>query len=317
MSKKKNRAKWIEGIRPDEPVSKAATKTLRRRLHAVWDALTEAASPHTGDSPADAATAVHQLRVATRRGMAAMQGYAELLPRKKSAWVEKQLKRLRRRAGDARDYDVLVERLGKRDDADRLQPLVDRLSAMRLEAQRPIVRVHRRLCDRDFPGRVKRMLRKIHAPRHGREATFLAWARLGLSRNIDAFFTAAAGDLNDITALHQFRIEGKLLRYALEYFGAAFGPPVREQAYPQIVQMQNLLGLVNDHASALAHFETWQTEWDDDELKPLLAGLISEEQTALDETRREFFRWWTPQRAAELKQLLDALPANPNREEVA
>src|SRR5204862_5509308 len=108
----KTNSKWIEGIEPDAPVSRAAKKTLRRRLRYVWKALEEA-----HDAGREFSEPVHQLRVATRRGMAALQGYAELLPRKKAAWVEKQLKRIRRKAGEARDFDVLAERLSERADA--------------------------------------------------------------------------------------------------------------------------------------------------------------------------------------------------------
>lgn len=308
----KTNSKWIEGIEPDAPVSCAAKKTLRRRLRYVWKAMEEA-----DDAGSKFSEPVHQLRVATRRGMAAMQGYAELLPRKKAAWVEKQLKRIRRKAGEARDFDVLTERLSERADAERLRPLIDRLCELRRDAQRPIERTYRRLLRRDFSGRVKRMLRKIHRPRHCREATYVAWARVGLQRVVDAFFTAAAGDLNDVATLHQFRIEGKLLRYALEYFGGAFGPEVREQLYPQIEQLQSLLGLINDHASAMAHFENWRAAWNDEALSPLLAELIAGEKDALRDARQEFFRWWTTQRSAELKQQFVNLLQPAGHEDVA
>lgn len=308
----KSNSKWIDGLRPEGPVSKAARKTLRRRLRTVWDAL--AATVEQGEEVPEN---VHQLRVATRRGRAAMHGYGELLPRRKAAWIEKQLKRVRRAAGEARDLDVMIERLGDRTYADRLQPLVERLRELRDGAQKPIVNVYRKLRKRDFPHRVKCMLRKIHAPRHGREATFLAWARLGLSRNVDAFFAAGCVDLNDITALHQFRIEGKQLRYAMEYFGAAFGPEVREQLYPEIERVQGLLGMVNDHASAVEFFEGRRADWDDAEIAALLDVVIADEQAGLAETRQEFSRWWTPQRAGDLKRRFAEILQLPSREEVA
>jgi CHAD domain-containing protein len=249
--------------------------------------------------------------------MAALQGYAELLPRRQAEWAEKQLKRIRRKAGEARDFDVLVERLEERPDAERLQPLIERLRDLRRDAQRPIAKTYRKLLRRDFKGRTKRMVRKIHRPRHCREATYVAWARVGLQRVVDAFFTAAAGDLNDIAALHQFRIEGKLLRYALEYFGGAFGPEVRERLYPQIEQLQTLLGLINDHASAMAHFENWRAAWNDEALAPLLDELINNEKNALRDARHEFFRWWTTQQAADLKQQFVDLLQPGGHEDVA
>jgi CHAD domain-containing protein len=308
----KTGGKWIEGVEPDAPAAKAARKTLRRRLRSVWSLLRE-----TRESDADAAESVHQLRVATRRGMAALQGYAELLPRRKADWMQKQLTRLRRRAGEARDYDVLRQRLAERSDADRLRPLIERIDDLRREAKKPIRRAYRKLRKRDFSHRTKRLIAKIHAPPSCREATFLAWARLGLSRSVEAFFIAAGGDLNDLAAMHQFRIEGKLLRYALEYFAAAFGPEVRVQLYPEIERVQELLGLVNDHASAIAYFEQWRAEWDDAELSPLLDALIAGEKEGLHEARQEFFRWWTPQRTSELKQRFAEVLQPAGHEEVA
>lgn len=308
----KSNSKWIEGLRPEGPVSKAARKTLRRRLRTVWDALVDAV-----EQGQENAENVHQLRVATRRGRAALHGYGELLPQRKAAWIEKQLKRVRRAAGEARDLDVMIDRLGDRADAERLRPLIERLQELRDGAQRPIADVFRKLCKRNFPRRVKRLLRKIHAPQHGREATFLAWARIGLSRNVEAFFTTGDGDLNDIAALHQFRIEGKQLRYAMEYFGAAFGPEVRERLYPEIERVQGLLGLVNDHASAIEYFEARRADWGDDGVATLLDGLVADERAGLSEARQEFFRWWTPQRAGDLKRQFAELLQLPSREEVA
>ena len=308
----KSGSKWIEGIQANDPVSHAAKKTLRRRLRAVWKALVEAT-----DADHDNVEPIHQLRVATRRGMAAMQGYAELLPRTKAAWIEKQLKRIRRCAGEARDFDVLTERLRDRTDAERLQPLIERLDDERRLARRPIEKTYRKLVRRNFRRRTKRLVRKIHRPRHCQEATYVAWARVGMQRSIDAFFTAAGGDLNDIHALHQMRIEGKLLRYAVEHFGGAFGPEIRDRLYPQIEQAQVLLGKINDHASAMTHYESWRAQWEDVELTPLLDELIANENDALHDGRQEFYRWWTTPRAAELKQQFVDLLQLPSREDVA
>jgi CHAD domain-containing protein len=55
---------------------------------------------------------VHQLRVATRRASAAVQIFAELLPKRKSRLINRRLRELRQAAGEARDLDVLGERSG-------------------------------------------------------------------------------------------------------------------------------------------------------------------------------------------------------------
>ena len=52
----------------------------------------------------------HQLRVATRRAGAALEIFRDCLPEKDYQTARKQLRRLRRAAGAARDWDVLQYR---------------------------------------------------------------------------------------------------------------------------------------------------------------------------------------------------------------
>ena len=57
---------------------------------------------------------------------------------------------------------------------------------------------------------------------------------------------AAAADLNDYRNLHQLRIVGKRLRYAIEVIAGCFAPALREQIYPAVEEMQDILGRAND-----------------------------------------------------------------------
>lgn len=85
---------------------------------------------------------VHQLRVATRRAIAAIDAFRDLLPTKRADWFTKQLRRIRRAAGEARDLDVLTDRLtGETGDAPGGQArrrLVAMLSKQRQFARQPI-----------------------------------------------------------------------------------------------------------------------------------------------------------------------------------
>jgi CHAD domain-containing protein len=306
----KRTCKWIDGLSPEMRVSQAAHTTLRRRLRTVWSLLKPAAER------ADRSTEyVHQLRVATRRAMAALEGYAELCPRRKVEKMSKRLNRIRKRAGEARDYDVLIERLSALPEAERLAPLIEAIGRRRREVQAPIREIYRKLKKRDFRHAANKLVNQVHCPRG--DATFGRWARIGTERAAAAFFTAAAGNLDDLTELHQFRIAGKHLRYVLEYSAGAFGPEVRTSLYPEVERMQSLLGIVNDHASALAHYETWRSEWNDEELKALVDEQIAVERSGLDDARREFFRWWTPQRATDLRDRLTVLVERPDEEHAA
>lgn len=304
--------KWMSDLRPEMPVSEAAKLTLRRRLEPVWKWSVEASKAKPG-----ATKAVHQLRVAVRRAMAVMQGYAELLPRRKATKMAERLQKLRRRAGEARDFDVLQGRLKEHPEAARLQPLIDRLVQLRAEAQKPIVRLNRKLKKRDFPKSISTLISRVTTPKHTQETTFLDWARHGLSRSVDTFFVAGAADMSDTTLLHQFRIEGKQLRYAMEYFSAAFGPELRNEIYSEIEKVQAVLGTVNDHASALAHFDEWRSKWDDPALTKLLEELTTCEQEALTKATEEFFAWWTHERSEQLRKRFATLLQLPNEEHAA
>ena len=308
----KRTSKWIEGLRPETPVSKAGRRTLERRLRNVWSWLKRA-----GRRQGDIVEAVHQLRVAARRAMAALDGYAALLPPKKAAKYEKRLKQIRRCAGQARDCDVLLERLSAGPDASGRAPLIARIAELRREAQRPITRLYKKLKKDGFPAKARRLVDRLRRRVGDREPSFEQWARIGLSRCVESFFAAANRDLEDIERLHAFRIEGKRVRYALENFSAALGPATRPELYAEIERLQGVLGIVNDHASAAAHLAAWREAWLADAVTPLLDDLIGDERRRMAVAQREFFRWWTPQRAAELRERFDAALRRPDEEDAA
>ncbi len=311
MSKRSSN-KWIEGLRPQMPVARAARKTLRRRLRPVGRWLADAA-----DRAEASPEFVHQLRVSTRRAMAALEGYAELVPVRKYEKMTKLLGRIRKCAGTARDCDVFFERLTEGADAEHWRPLAKRILELRAEAQEPIEKLHRKLRGGVFEKKVRKLVKKLQTPEHEQETTYEEWARHGLARNVSLFFEAGAADLGDITLLHQFRIEGKHLRYALEYFSAAFGPEVRNELHAEVERVQTLLGIVNDHASAIEHMTAWRAEWEEQDLRALLDERLATEQKALRDAKQEFQRWWTPQRAAELRNRFAAILELPDEEHAA
>ncbi len=102
----RRKGKWISVESPDQPVTDVARQALDKRLSTVWRCLPLAA--HKAD---DDIEYVHQLRVASRRAMAAIEIFESFLPKHRAAWFKRQLKRVRNAAGDARDFDVLAARM--------------------------------------------------------------------------------------------------------------------------------------------------------------------------------------------------------------
>ena len=52
---------------------------------------------------------------------------------------------------------------------------------------------------------------------------------------------------------------------------------------------------------ALALYAQWRDETDDADAQRLLDELIAQQRQQGVECRREFFRWWTPERRVELE----------------
>jgi CHAD domain-containing protein len=226
--------KWIDDLTAATPVAEAARRVLDVRLGAVVAHWPAALAP-TGDPEP-----VHQLRVATRRAAAALRAFGDLVPAKDRRKLRRALRRLRRAAGAARDADVFLLKL-QRWGADRpvaeqpgLHLLAGLAVARRRDAQATL--------DATEPGSLPALGRL-----RGGGGEALGDRAAGVLPGLFAEFTDAAdGDLDDPHRLHQLRIAGKRLRYALELFAGCYGPDVRDRLVPAIEFVQNLLGDAQD-----------------------------------------------------------------------
>lgn len=308
-------SKWIEGIAPDGGVYEAARLSLEARLKAVAHWL-----PLASHQASEDVEYVHRLRVATRRATAALKLYRDWLPRRPRRWLKKQLREIRRAAGEARDLDVLADRF-KGELGGRPTGLLDQIAEQRTAAQGAIVDVAARCSDKD------RYLRKVHqllagigghrSPRrpvgdhHGKNETvgcFRRWAHERLDEVVARSFAALPGNSDDPAVLHKFRIRVKALRYAIELLAPAFGPELREVQYPVVEQLQERLGRINDYVTGAARLRKWSLATGDAQLEEMLDALVEQEHVRLAEEIAEFHRWSTSERVAQLQAGL--LPAD-------
>src|SRR4051812_10904613 len=93
--------KWISDVTGAASPGAAAARVLPVRLGVVRDSLPRALSPSAEDPEH-----VHQLRVAPRRAGAALDIFELCLPAKVYKSAKKRIRRIRRAAGAARDWDV-------------------------------------------------------------------------------------------------------------------------------------------------------------------------------------------------------------------
>ncbi|QDT03791.1 CHAD domain protein [Rubripirellula lacrimiformis] len=225
-------------------IDAAARSMIRLRVCWVMHWLSE-----SGKEVPDSSETVHQLRVWSRRTLAALHAYAGILPRTERKWFQKQMNRIRRAAGDARDLDVLLEncktKKGKHGKRIRRQFMKERC-----HAQRPIWQLHQKLIKkRQLQTRLDRMLRAIPVDSDSSLAnqSLREWAEQQIMQSTEGILSATPTDFSSFRQLHQLRIQAKQMRYTLELF-AYLLPENRTQHLAEVVEdIQNRLGRINDH----------------------------------------------------------------------
>jgi CHAD domain-containing protein len=292
--------KWLTDLGPDAPVPRAARKALASRLRAVEHYLQEAAQV-SGDDTRNA-EAVHQLRIWTRRAAAALRLFEPVLPQRRCKRLKRTLRRIRRTAGQARDCDVLAERL-ESGELPGLAHTVVHLRSQRKTAERELAKLHNKLVRRGKLRRQGDKLRKKARWRGGKQAlAFAPWCREQLQPLCDEFFTLAGGDLSRDTALHQLRLSGKRLRYGLELAPAAIPAATHCRLYDDLSEVQDKLGAVCDAVVAAGRLREWLAECKDRTIAKELRATLKREQQELARRKRRFARWWTVRRREHMRR---------------
>ena len=288
-------SRWSEASEADLSVAEAAEASLRARLTAVEHFL-----PLAALRAAENNEHIHQLRVATRRAIAALRLFRQLTARKAARRLQKSLRALRRAAGDARDLDVLIERQAAK--AKHQKRVIERLRALRETAQQPVLEIHERLTARaKLANQVEAVLQGLRT-KDWKDASFRSWASDRLHQAAEDFFDAAPQDSGDLEALHRFRIRGKRLRYELELLGPAFAAEFRKHCADVMTGLQDRLGNINDHVVAARHLEEWADAAENKKDRRDMKALLRREERQLQDSLTAFFAWWTPELMTELRE---------------
>jgi CHAD domain-containing protein len=308
--------KWIEDLHVDTPLADAARHVLSVRLEVVRYYLPKAL--HEPDKDPEH---VHQLRVGTRRAGAALRIFRGCLPEKAYDRARKRLRRLRRAAGAARDWDVFLMTLAGwplRSEKQRagFDFLAGYAAGQRLAAQDAL----RDVCADepfDFDRLLAETVAAVQAPADGDLETLADLARPLLSDLVGGLDEAAARDLEDYGNLHQVRIAGKRLRYAMEVFADCFPERFREELYPAVEEMQEILGNANDSHVAGLRLEGLRdklrasrtADWK--RFRPGVDALLRYHRQRLPKERKRFLAWWQRWRKSGSEDLLSGLIGAP------
>jgi CHAD domain-containing protein len=238
--------KWIDGLSPGMPVADAAQIVLTARFAVVKHYL-----PLAVERPREDVEYVHQLRVGTRRANAALRVFADAFPRKLLKATKRTLRRIRRAAGDARDWDVFilslptVKSLTTASGKPALDFLLGYAFGEREAAQGRLVDAASEAGPL-FAEQSEELPTRAHQPEDNPPANFGALAAQQLGELFHTFTTDVEANPKDPTALHALRIAGKRLRYAIEIFADCFPPAMKTNIYPAVEKVQDLLGDVQD-----------------------------------------------------------------------
>ena len=101
--------------------------------------------------------------------------------------------------------------------------------------------------------------------------------------------------------LHELRIAGKRLRYALELAPAALPARAHQRLYESLSDLQDRLGTVCDHLSAVAQMTEWKASAESPDERRALLSQIRREQAQLNARRKQFLRWWSSARRKRLR----------------
>jgi len=212
------------------------------------------------------------------------------------------LRRIRLAADEARNWDVMCERFSQGSYDEITARIVEQIKSRRREAQAPIVAVYQEVLGDACDAKVEKLVREIESHRHGDEKRrFGRQAHRYLSPVVKKFFKAAESDLATDESLHALRIRTKKLRYTMEIVAVAFDSAFRT-LYRQVSLFQDLLGTVNDHATAKRLFQDWLSKFEVAEEKAFLGGLLLAEERATKDLQAAFLAIWTPKVVSGLKQ---------------
>jgi CHAD domain-containing protein len=239
---------------PDKMLCELAHGFLREQAEVLADHV-EAAQGRQDSEP------VHQVRVACRRMRAGLAFFGDCFDDDKAARWRRQLKKMLRRFGPARDCDVQIEWLqhtldGMDENDKKTRPGIARL-LLRLRQQRDALqqgldkavrRLQRERFTMNLHLETERLLYEVqHAEEQADTVRFYDRAAEQVRERLDEVFKklSSLDDAADHTGHHALRIAVKKLRYTLELCDRALDGRLKK-GIKRLKKFQTFLGNLHD-----------------------------------------------------------------------
>lgn len=268
---------------------------------------------------------VHQLRVQCRRGEAALALFRNWLPETQYERWRNRLRDYRRAATQAREMDVMLERLKhaaqkrkkgssgdfhrqsqkeksvRRDLTREEAAFCEQLRYIRFKAQKRLVRVIRSVDPHLYQKQVASLLKSMRWRGDGVEPT---WAKISeiqglamLRKLVSAAKRASSSDRDAqgnriYRRLHRMRIAGKKLRYVLDISKRGDGWMPEPRVQKVLTTMQAKLGAINDHVSAAGLVSRLRRKSKCARLIEYLTNMQHIEEQCAERLMQAFIRWW-------------------------
>ncbi len=270
------------GVLPDDPMSEAGRKIL---FHQFEIMLKHEPDARTGKD----IEAVHDMRVATRRMRSAIRIFGGSYKKSSPLFVfSKSLKRLAATLGAVRDLDVFRDKLDAYIDTlpesarDGFQPLQAQIKddlhharqaldkALESERHARFIETFHAFLTTSGAGAVANVEGTPYLVQH--VVPPLIYERYMAMRMYETFLDSATLD-----ALHMLRIEGKQLRYSLEFFSEVLGSDV-QAAIEAVKALQDHLGDLQDARVASDKLQDYIQSADDrEDVTPVLQYMAARE----------------------------------------
>jgi CHAD domain-containing protein len=285
---------------------KVARQVVKQRVRAAvqyWEQVARRDKPRVED--------IHQLRVWCRRSIAALQLFAPLLNSQHTEELSRILNKARKRAGPARDYDVLLKTLDK-SSRTLLRHALALFRERREEAAAKLRKAYRKQIR---SGKVRDLLRELlktpaaTAKQNGkapRRVEFGPWFQRQFAAVVVPFRKLLLPAKPSLRGIHPLRIEGKRVRYALEIGLPALPEPAGAELYAALESLQEQLGQICDHQAHAQQYRDLAKELPPAQRRSLIAAAKRHDQEA-KVGYQKFVRWWSSSRGR--KQLLRFLTA--------